>query len=272
MPELPEVEIVCRNLSEMLKKGDKIKNWIFFREDLRYKIPQMQLRKIISIPLVKIERRAKYILFNFGEYTVISHLGMTGAWRQENSNWVLKKHDHLAMELSKNRCLVYEDPRRFGFVEVIRSKNSISRFKELGVEPLDLKTNFQGLTEKFKLLKSPIKVAIMNQKLLVGVGNIYASEVLFRAGVNPGKLCPKVSDHQYQSIWREVVVVLNEAITCGGSTIENYHNSFGEMGNFQKIFSVYGRKDKRCFKCHTTIKTIVQAGRTTFWCPSCQKK
>lgn len=272
MPELPEVEIVCRNLSTMICKNEKIISWVFFRSDLRFKIPKAGLHKICGLSLIKIERRAKYILFYFGDSILISHLGMTGEWRQEGSGWEPQKHDHLAFEISQNRFFVYKDPRRFGFIEVIKSRNLLERFKFLGVEPLDKKTDFKQLTLSFKKLKSPIKTALLEQKLLVGIGNIYASEILFRAGVNPLQLCFKLKNQYYDKIWIEAVCVLNEAINKGGSTIENYRNSFGNKGNFQESFFVYGRNKMACFKCHISIKSIVQAGRSTFWCPNCQKK
>ena len=272
MPELPEVEIVCRNLSAMISENEKIKNWLFFRSDLRFKIPKAQLRKIIGVHLKKIKRRAKYILFYFGDYILISHLGMTGEWRQEAAGWARQKHDHLAFEMAKNRFFVYKDPRRFGFIEIIKAQDFNERFKLLGVEPLSDETDFDLLTLKFKKLKLPIKVALLNQKLLVGIGNIYASEILFRAGVNPLQLCFKLKSEQYDRIWSELILVLNTAINKGGSTIENYRNSFGEKGNFQESFFVYGRSKMMCFKCHSPIKNIVQAGRSTFWCSNCQKK
>ena len=272
MPELPEVEIVCRNLAKMIKPSDKILSWIFFRANLRYKIPKAQLRKIIGRPLVNIERRAKYILFNFGEYILVSHLGMTGSWRQEKINWQVKKHDHLAFEISNDRYFVFEDPRRFGFIEAIKAADLKKRFIDLGVEPLSNSTDFKQLTQKFKILRSPIKTAIMNQKLLVGVGNIYASEVLFRVQISPFKTCAKVSEEQYIKIWKEIVILLHDAIIGGGSTIENYRNSFGKKGSFQNSLFVYARKNQPCFKCQVLIKSIIQAGRSTFWCPNCQKK
>jgi formamidopyrimidine-DNA glycosylase len=272
MPELPEVEIVCRNLSEIIKPPQPLKNWHFFRSDLRFTIPKKSLLKLIGLNLVKIERRAKYILLNFEELTVVSHLGMTGSWREESEGWVKRKHDHLAFEIHQKKFLVYEDPRRFGFIEVLKTSKLKERFKDLGEEPLGEDTNFEELTLRFKKLESPIKTALMNQKLLVGVGNIYASEVLFRTQINPLKKCSKVSPSDYQKLWSEVKIILSEAIANGGSTIENYRNSYGQKGQFQNNFFVYGRPDEECFKCNTLIKSTVQSGRTTFWCPSCQKK
>lgn len=272
MPELPEVEIVCRNLAEMIKPASEIKSWKFFRADLRFKIPKSQLQKIVGRPLIKIERRAKYILFNFGEYIVISHLGMTGSWRQVRADWAPKKHDHLAFAVSDDAFFVFADPRRFGFIEVIRASQLQKRFRQLGVEPLHKKTDFKQLSIAFQRLKSPIKTALMNQKLLVGVGNIYAAEVLFRTGVNPLKICSALSEKKYKLIFSEIVVILNEAISAGGSSILNYRNTYGDKGKFQQLFFVYGRKGQPCLKCHSLIKSAMQAGRSTFWCPNCQKK
>lgn len=272
MPELPEVEIVCRNLANMLKPGSIITEWKFFRSDLRFKIPKSDLLKLQSLPLVKISRRAKYILFYFDDYIMISHLGMTGSWRPEKANWGRRKHDHLAFAIGKEAFFVFEDPRRFGFIEVIKREKLTERFSLLGAEPLDSETDFEKLGEKFRRLNAPIKTALMNQKLLVGVGNIYASEVLFRTGILPQKKCLKLSQKNFAAIFKEIGVVLKAAIDAGGSSISSYRNSYGEKGSFQTLLFVYGRKNEPCFKCKTPIRSGVQAGRSTFWCPSCQKK
>ena len=272
MPELPEVEIVCRNLAKMIEPGSAIREWKFFRSDLRFKIPKAQLQKLRNLPLVKISRRAKYILFDFGEALLISHLGMTGSWRLEKAGWPRRKHDHLAFAVDKKTFFVFEDPRRFGFIEVVRKEKLAERFSLLGAEPLDMTIDFELLGQSFKRLKSPVKTALMNQKLIVGVGNIYASEVLFRTGVNPQKKCSKLSQQEFSAIFREIDSVLTAAISAGGSSISSYRNSYGEKGKFQTSLFVYGRKSQPCLKCETPIKSGVQAGRSTFWCPKCQKK
>ncbi|AGH95612.1 bifunctional DNA-formamidopyrimidine glycosylase/DNA-(apurinic or apyrimidinic site) lyase [Pseudobdellovibrio exovorus] len=273
MPELPEVEIVCRNLREMIPVKTKIKNWEFYRKDLRYLIPKKDLQKLIGLPLQAISRRAKYILFEFQEFMLISHLGMTGSWRLERKGWDKRTHDHLAFELSGGRWFVYEDARRFGFVEVIRRDDYLKRFQNLGAEPLDRDVDFSGLTEKFSKLSAPIKCALMNQKLLVGVGNIYASEILFKVGVSPLRPCVQIKSQEYDKIWKETRMTLLRSIEKGGSTIENYRNSYGESGNYQNEFFVYGKEGESCHSnCGGKIRSIVQAGRSTYWCPVCQKK
>ncbi len=271
MPELPEVEIVCRNLNEILTPPFKISDWLFFRKDLRFIIPQKQLKQLIDQDILSIRRRAKYIIFELRESIIVSHLGMTGAWRVETKDWVVRKHDHVAFEFRPDTFLIYEDARRFGFIECFKKSEVDKRFVGLGVEPLATETDFDELTRTFKKLNSPIKIALMNQKFLVGVGNIYASEVLFRAGVSPLKLCSKVTIEQYSSIWKWTKKILENAIERGGSTIENYRNSYGESGAYQTQFYVYGREEELCRKCSKPIRSLVQSGRSTFWCKACQK-
>lgn len=271
MPELPEVEIVCRNLSEILQPPTEVQGWKFFRKDLRFVIPQKKLNSLIGKKILSISRRAKYILIEFSDEVVISHLGMTGQWRVEKSGWQKQKHDHVALQYSKDSHLVYSDPRRFGFIEFIKKSELNQKFESLGPEPLQKDLDFNKLTEKFKKLDSTIKVALMDQKLIVGVGNIYASEVLFMAKVNPLKKCSKVKIDEYQKIWRCTQVVLQKAIDQGGSTIENYKNSFGQSGDFQSYLQVYDREGEDCLTCRGKIRKKVLGGRATFWCATCQK-
>ncbi len=270
MPELPEVEIVCRNLREMIGTDALIQDWIFFRADLRMVLPKAKLNQLIGQKILKIRRRAKFILFEFSDDVVVSHLGMTGAWREEKAGWKKQKHDHVVLVIKPDRFFVYSDPRRFGFIEVWPTEKLNERFSEYGVEPLEPTTDFKLLTKQFKALQAPIKTALMNQKLVVGIGNIYASEILFAAGVSPLKKCSKVNNEKYKKIWEKSKKTLSRAISKGGSTIENYRNSKGEEGSFQNEFSVYGREKQECLICHTPIRQKVMAGRSTFWCPKCQ--
>lgn len=270
MPELPEVEIVCRNLSEMIGPAATVQDWFFYRADLRMALPKANLKKLIGQKILQIRRRAKFILFEFADHVVVSHLGMTGAWREEKSGWNKQKHDHVVLVLRSDRFFVYSDPRRFGFIEVWRTSQLHERFSDYGVEPLAADTDFEALTGQFRNLEAPIKTALMNQKLVVGIGNIYASEILFAAGVSPLKKCSKVNREKYKLIWDQSQKILHRAIQKGGSTIENYRNSKGEEGSFQNEFSVYGREKEGCVICHTPIRQKVMAGRSTYWCPNCQ--
>lgn len=271
MPELPEVETVARNLSDILKPPFKILEWSFFRKDLRFPIPQKRLNALVLTPIQKITRRAKYLLFETSDAVIISHLGMTGSWRVEMKGWEKRKHDHVAFRFSAHQFLVYEDARRFGFLEVCKKSDLSKRFRGVGVEPLDSDFDEKQITDQFRKLSAPIKNALMNQKLVVGIGNIYASEILFRAKVSPLKKCSNVSEKDYQKIWLFSRQILTEAISLGGSTIENYKNSFGESGGFQNSHQVYGRAGEKCPNCAGSIKSKILAGRNTFWCSTCQR-
>jgi formamidopyrimidine-DNA glycosylase len=273
MPELPEVEIVRRNISELLLSGNSIKSWTFNRADLRFPIPKKQLSRLIGQKISQVQRRAKYLLFHVEEQVILSHLGMTGQWRaEEDQTWIAQKHDHVVLSLSSGKSLVFHDPRRFGFIEVLPAEMLTSRFSALGPEPLDKDMDPGRLTDTFLQLKSPVKTALMNQRYLVGVGNIYAAEALFRAGIHPLKKCSQIKPADYALLWREVRLILEEAIKSGGSSIENYRNTYSQSGQYQERLQVYGRTGEPCVKCHSLIINTFLAGRNTFWCPSCQKK
>ncbi len=273
MPELPEVETVCRNLKEIMPAKSKILSWQFWRKDLRFPLPIKQLETLKSEKFQKIHRRAKYIVFEFEDSLMISHLGMTGQWSAysgEFKKYVMKKHDHVGFEFSKNKWLIYNDPRRFGFIHFVKQSEKLKYFANTGVEPLGLNTDLNILNPTLKKLKTNIKSALMNQKYVVGVGNIYASEALFRSKINPLKMCSKVTNSQYEKLWIEVRAVLTEAINSGGSTILNYKNSKNEAGGFQNKLFVYGLDGQRCKICSGKILNIKISGRATYYCKKCQ--
>lgn len=279
MPELPEVETVCKNLNQIIPVKSKILNWKFWRKDLRFQIPIKDLEKSKSEKLQNICRRAKYIVFEFENHLMISHLGMTGQWRLENvdiQKFKTEKHDHVGFEFQKNHWLIYNDPRRFGFIHFVKINDQLNYFSKMGIEPVDLKIDLNILTPVFKKIKTNIKSALMNQKYIVGVGNIYASEALFLAGILPTKPCSKVTEVQYQKIWMHTRAILIQAIESGGSTIKNYKNTNNEPGQFQNQLFVYGKEDQSCSVCRannlvTRIKNIKIQGRSTFYCRICQK-
>lgn len=272
MPELPEVENVCRNLSQIVGCNEStIGKWIFFSSKIRYKLPKRKLESCSGKKIISIKRRAKYILISLDELTIISHLGMTGSWRSESKNWQKRKHDHVAFQYSQDRYLVYEDARRFGFLEVLDNCRLENRFSELGPEPLAIGADLKNIAKELKKTSTPIKSAIMNQKYIVGVGNIYASESLFRAGIHPLKKCSEISIVKLSNLIMEIQNVLSEAIKKGGSTINNYRNGLDQAGNFQKDFFVYGRAGEACLKCKNIVKQVVLSGRSTFYCEKCQK-
>lgn len=274
MPELPEVESVRRSLNRQLPERTTLESIKLFRKDLRFPIPRRGLEELVGATFVKIERRGKYLLFFFSEGILISHLGMTGQWRFSQGTPELQKHDHLQLLFSGNGCLTYNDPRRFGYVQVVRNQVELEKhplFEHLGVEPLSAAFSAEFLQPLAKGSKRAVKIFIMDQEVVVGVGNIYASEVLFRARIKPQKAAGRLRAHEWQAVVDAVKSVLNEAIAKGGSTIRDYRTPEGESGGFQSLHQVYDREGEACFVCGTPIKSQMMGGRATYWCPKCQR-
>lgn len=272
MPELPEVEITMRNLNKIIKPAVKVQEFIFFRKDLRHTIPIKKIQSLQGQMLLKIYRRAKFIVFEFEFGNIVSHLGMTGSWRIEKKVWSRRSHDHIVIKISDKKQLVYNDPRRFGEFNFFSTAQQLNtRFLNLGPEPLAAEVDWASIKKQFKKLNSPIKSVLMNQKHLVGVGNIYASEVLFRCGIKPHKKANRLTSVEYHLLWQEVRLILQEAIQAGGSSIQDFRNGYDVKGNFQNHFLVYGRADELCKKCDFKIKSLFISGRSTFWCSECQK-
>lgn len=277
MPELPEVTIVTENLKDIVdhKKLTAIKLW---RKDVRFPIPEKTLQKIISgeSKVLKIYRRAKFIVIEFAGFLIISHLGMTGAWssfKGDLEKYTPKKHDHLALRFGQRLWLIYSDPRRFGFVHAITKHDFAHYFSSYGFEPLDMTAkDIEKLFLKAKKSKTPVKSFIMNQKNIVGVGNIYACEALFLAKISPFRWTSKIKKESFFRLISEIQKNLKQAILQGGSSIKNYRNVNEEEGDFQKSHQVYGKENQKCPRCKTgTIRRSVQAGRSTFFCSACQR-
>lgn len=273
MPELPEVENVRKSLIKDLKLGSKLSDICFLRKDLRFPIPQKSLKKLINSKLANIFRRGKYLLFEFTNGVMISHLGMTGQWRISRDIKSLKKHDHLYLVFDSDIFLIYNDPRRFGYVDYIdeiKLVNEHPLFLHLGLEPFAEHMNFKYLKSKASKAKRPIKVFLMDQEVVVGVGNIYASEVLFQAHVKPSRLASHIKDPEWILIVKAIKQILQNAIDGGGSTIRDYRKTDGSKGSYQDSHLVYGKDGQPCTKCKSPIKKIILGGRATFWCPKCQ--
>jgi formamidopyrimidine-DNA glycosylase len=258
MPELPEVETVVRELQKSLI-GNKFAEIITLRDKIREEIPDLSVlegKKIKSV-----ERRAKYIIIN-GELVI--HLGMSGTIRvgkpQER-----KKHDHVVFNLNNGEEMVFNDPRRFGLVTLYSDR----LFKDLGPEPLSDNFNAEYLKDALKNKKAAIKPVIMDQAVVVGVGNIYVAESLFMTGINPTTPANKIKKHG--ELVKNIRKVLEAAIESGGSTLRDYVRSSGDLGYFQHQHFVYGKEKTPCQNCGTEIKRLVQAQRSTFYCPKCQK-
>jgi formamidopyrimidine-DNA glycosylase len=270
MPELPEVETVRRQMSGFLQPRSEVRAVKMWRKDLRYKLPNLQA--LVGMKILGVRRRAKYLLFDLPEGVLLSHLGMTGHWRKEEmglSGFVPQKHDHVALEIRPQVLLVYNDPRRFGFLLRLKSGEELKFFKNYGAEPFGITYDTAKWEAVFRRLCGPIKSALMNQKWIVGLGNIYVCEALFLAGVRPMRRCGRVSSLEYERLFRAIESILARAIEHGGSTILSYRSASNQPGGFQESLIVYGRDI--CGKCRAKILNRVMSGRSSYYCPKCQK-
>lgn len=276
MPELPEVETLARQLQFLAESRPLLARVRLYRPDLRDPMPVSQLRSMEGGALLRVSRRAKYLLLEWSTGGMLSHLGMSGSWRVESGSETKWRglHDHVALELADGRVLVFHDPRRFGVLDVYdprASSGSHRRLHHLGPEPLDEEWTGTRLWHDLKLRTCSVKAALMDQKLVVGVGNIYAVEALFAARVRPSRRASRVTAAEADRISDEVRRVLRAAIDMGGSTIRDYRSLEKAPGDFQSWHRVYGRDGKDCLICGNIIRNRVIAGRASCFCPSCQK-
>lgn len=274
MPELPEVEVVCRQLQKQIKDKDQILEIEFLSPKLR---TSLKLPKTLKFPLeeVRVSRRSKYLLFSFDKGFFVTHLGMTGKWRIVNNSkdlvGNLQKHDHILIKWKSHRVWIYNDTRRFGVFEFEEEIKNSKWLQKLGPEPLSDAFPFEEVIKKIKKTDRVIKDTIMDAQVIVGVGNIYACEVLFQSGVNPFAKSSRISAEKIGLMLKKVQLLLSEAIRGGGSTIQNYTHTNGEQGKFQNNHQVYAREGLPCFSCSGNIQRKMFHGRSTFWCPRCQK-
>lgn len=275
MPELPEVEIVKRGL-EGAVLGRRILGVRLMRPDLRFPIP-VALPDVLAGRVVELlQRRGKYIVcFIDGGVGFVLHLGMSGVVKiqpDEEALAPLEKHDHVVFEFEGGVRVVFNDPRRFGFLDLVQADSwaDYGPFKAMGPEPLS--NDFSGpvLAAALKGRRTPIKSAILDQRIVAGIGNIYACEALFRAGISPIRVASSVQGVRAERLAVAVREVLGEAIESGGSSLKDYYHTDGSLGYFQHRFAVYDREGGVIDGEHV-VKRIVQAGRSTFYCPAKQK-
>ena len=276
MPELPEVETVKRGLSPFLE-GRKIVSVEKTRPDLRWPIPTSLEHVLTGALVLKLERRGKYILWHTqDEMVMILHLGMSGrVLITKDSPKVKDAHDHLTFKTEDGFFIRYNDPRRFGFVDIVPLKNlaEYPSLAALGPEPLSNAFNTSALRQKINKKQSPIKSVLLDQTIIAGLGNIYVCEALHRSGISPRRKAKNISESKTDSLVIAIRVVLQDAINAGGSTLKDHLQTSGEMGYFQHQFRVYSREGEECMKksCSGTIKRIIQSGRSTFFCGKCQR-
>lgn len=275
MPELPEVETVCRGLEPVLLHR-RIVRVDVRRKDLRRPFPRGLKGRVESARVTWIARRAKYILIHLdNDFVLVIHLGMSGRIVFQGDGYKPQTHDHFILHLEDGRQVVLNDPRRFGIVDLVRAEalDTHPLFAHLGPEPLG--NGFSGpvLAAALKNRKAAIKQVIMDQSVVVGVGNIYASEALFLSGINPAHPAAQIQGKRAEALVAAIRDVLNRAIAAGGSTLRDHRQVSGELGYFQHDFTVYGREGQACRGCDCDIaktggiRKIVQGGRASFYCP-----
>ena len=275
MPELPEVEITRRGLLTLLNQT--VANVVIRNASMRWPIPAHIPETLINQKLLSLKRRAKYILAEFECGTLLLHLGMSGRISLLDRNYPPEKHDHFDISFhgvdgSAGQVLRLRDPRRFGAVLWAGLEpNNHALLAPLGPEPLDDNFNAKYLHVQLKTRSTAIKVAIMHSHLVVGVGNIYASESLFRARIHPETPAKNLTIKQCEKLVAEIKSTLNDALNAGGSSLRDFFGVDGNIGYFQQEYFAYGRTDAPCKACGKPIKCIRLGQRSTFFCQSCQK-
>lgn len=268
MPELPEVETTLRAIKKF--QGQNLTEIKVHNRNLRWTVTKDLEKNSRNQKLINLCRRAKYIIFELENAYLLLHLGMSGSLRilKSEDNYFLK-HDHIEFIFDHEK-IIYNDPRRFGSLHIAKDINNHKLISQLGPEPLSKNFNGEYLLECCKRSKTNIKTLIMNQKNVVGIGNIYASESLYLSRVNPQKESQKLNIEECKRIVSSAKKVLNEAIKVGGTTLKDFYSADGSPGYFKIKLNVYGRNGKKCKKCEEEILKVTINQRATFYCPSCQ--
>lgn len=273
MPELPEVETVRRSLIPYLLERT-IQTVTVTRDDMVLRSDLKSFKdKCQNQTFRAIQRRGKYLLFILDDYILISHLRMEGKYYIEPIGTPTMKHEHVRFDLENGKALIYHDVRTFGTFELVpKTKlNAIKPLQKLGFEPFDEGFNARYLKNALNHRKAPIKSVLLDQTVILGLGNIYADEVLFCAKISPMKNASKIGLQRLHKICECSKSILKEAIQQGGTTIRTYHNVLGIDGLFQTSLNVHLKEKEPCTRCHTPIKRIKINGRSTYYCPSCQR-
>ena len=268
MPELPEVETTLRAIKKF--QGQNLTNIKVHNRNLRWAVAKDLEKNSKNQKLIDIHRRAKYIIFELENTYLLLHLGMSGSLRilKSEDNYFLK-HDHIEF-IFDNEKIIYNDPRRFGSLHIAKDINSHKLISGLGPEPLSENFNGAYLLDCCKRSKTNIKSLIMNQKNVVGIGNIYASESLYLSRVNPQKESQKLDIEECKRIVSSSKKVLIEAIKVGGTTLKDFYSADGSAGYFKIKLNVYGRNGQKCKNCEEEILKVTINQRATFYCPNCQ--
>ena len=281
MPELPEVETVRRGLQPHLE-GQRIARAEARRPDLRWPLPVDLVQVLTGATVTALRRRSKYLLADLDRGgTLLMHLGMSGRMLVEGAGLadfhrdpsILPRHDHVVLVTEAGTTITFNDARRFGMVDLIREGTAHPLLDHLGPEPFDPAFTPAYLATVFAGRKAPVKQALLDQRIVAGLGNIYVSEALYRAGIDPRRAAGRISAARLAALIGHIREVLTDAIAAGGSSLRDHRQATGELGYFQHSFRVYDREGQPCPTpgCHGTIQRIVQSGRSSFFCPVCQR-
>ena len=270
MPELPEVETVKRGLAPVLV-GQRLGRVTLHRADLRFCFPPGFAAHLTGQRVLQISRRAKYLLWELESgATLLTHLGMSGRFTFAAPEAPLAKHDHVVFTTQAGLELRYNDPRRFGFMDLIAPGQRSKFLTALGPEPLGNAFHASYLADQLAGRRSAIKARLLDQRVVVGVGNIYACEALYQAGIRPTRQSALVTQAEATRLTAAIRDVLADAIAAGGSSLRDFVQTDGELGYFQHSWRVYGREGQACHSCQRPIKRLTQAGRSSFYCEGCQ--
>ena len=275
MPELPEVETVCRALSKVTKNF-KIKKIEFYRKDLRWQVKDNIETTLENSIFIEPYRRGKYILIPTNmDNILLIHLGMSGKIRIKKKVDVILKHDHMRMIVENNHdyfVVTYNDPRRFGYIDLFKKQKLREHFllAKIGVEPLGKELTVEYLYNNFKKRSKNIKNALMDQKIIAGIGNIYASEILYKAKIHPLRNVNTLSNSDLVSIIKFTKITLQNSINLGGTTIRDHLQPDGSLGYFKQNLEVYGKTNEKCNNCDCLISLKVISNRSTYFCINCQ--
>ncbi|MBC9246211.1 bifunctional DNA-formamidopyrimidine glycosylase/DNA-(apurinic or apyrimidinic site) lyase [Paracoccus sp. 11-3] len=281
MPELPEVETVRRGLQPHLE-GQRIARAEARRPDLRWPLPVDLVQVLTGATVTALRRRSKYLLADLDRGgTLLMHLGMSGRMLVEGAGTagfhrdpsILSRHDHVVLTTEAGTTITFNDARRFGMIDLIREGTAHPLLDRLGPEPFDPGFDAAYLAGAFQNRRSPVKQALLDQRIVAGLGNIYVSEALYRAGIDPRRAAGRISAQRIAVLVGHIREVLTDAIAAGGSSLRDHRQATGELGYFQHSFRVYDREGQPCPTpaCPGTIRRVVQSGRSSFFCPVCQR-
>ena len=279
MPELPEVETVRRALAPVLEQHYVAAAFVG-RGDLRWPLPENLAARLLGRRFTSVDRRGKYVLMNLEPQDILLlHLGMSGSIRIYDTPPSLRKHDHIMLTMAasptaaRRHYIVLNDPRRFGWVDLFSATHQDHHklLRHMGPEPLGNAFSAAHLQTVFTGRQGPVKNALLNQQLIAGIGNIYASEALFHAGVSPRRKAATIVGQRAERLATAIVKTLRAAIEDGGTSLRDHVQPGGEIGYFVQRLTVYGRDGQACQACTTPIRMIVQSGRSSFYCPRCQR-